>query len=84
MPDPMPVRVLLFARYAELLGRHQVDVAVPSGATVRDAVDAVRALPGGDALPSSPLVARGLDQVTPDASLAPGDELALLPPMSGG
>jgi molybdopterin converting factor small subunit len=84
MNETIPVRVLLFARYAELLGRHQIDVAVPPGATVRDAVAAVRALPGGAALPSRPFVARGLDQVTPDASLIAGDELAILPPMSGG
>lgn len=80
----IPVRVLLFARYAELVGRHAIDLQLPAGATVADAVSAVRAAPGGDRIPARPLVALGASQVHQGQVLHPGDELALLPPMAGG
>jgi molybdopterin converting factor small subunit len=80
----LPVRVSLFARYAELLGASQVTVRISPGGTVADVIDGVRALPGGAKLPERMLVARGVDQVRYDHSVEAGDELALLPPMSGG
>ena len=80
----LAVRVHLFARYAELLGTNQVTVRVPAGGTVADVVDGVRALPGGGKLPERMLVARGIDQVRYDHPIGADDELALLPPMSGG
>jgi molybdopterin converting factor small subunit len=78
------VQIRLFARYAELLGRDHLVVAVPSGATVGEAVGAVRALPGGEAIPAQVFVARQCEHVRLDAPVRSGDELALLPPMSGG
>ena len=80
----LPIRVQLFARYAELLGASQVTVRISSGGTVADVVDGVRALPGGSRLPERMLVARGVDQVRYDHPVMPDDELAFLPPMSGG
>ena len=82
--SPLSIRVLLFARYAELLGHSELILDLPAGATVRDAVDRVRGLPGGGRLPARILVARGVEQVGYDAGLAASDELAFLPPMSGG
>jgi molybdopterin synthase sulfur carrier subunit len=80
----MSIRVLLFARYAELMGQSELMLDLPAGATVRDAVDRIRALPGGALLPPRILVARGVEQVGYDTGLAGSDELAFLPPMSGG
>ena len=80
----LPVRVSLFARYAELLGASQVTVRIPRGGTVADVVDGVRALPGGTRLPERMLVVRGVDQVRYDHPVMANDELAFLPPMSGG
>jgi len=80
----LPVRVLLFARYAELLGTGAIALDLPAGATVGDALDRVRALPGGHLVPPRPFVARGTEQVSAEVRLNHGDELALLPPMSGG
>jgi molybdopterin converting factor small subunit len=51
---------------------------------VADAVAALRELPGGHRLPARPLMARDLEQVRLETSLRAGDELAVLPPMSGG
>jgi molybdopterin converting factor small subunit len=75
---------LLFASYAEALGFDQVELSLEQPATVEDAVTRLRALPGGEKLPSRPLCALNLAQAAPGDSLSPGDELALLPPLSGG
>jgi molybdopterin converting factor subunit 1 len=80
----MTVTVLLFASYADALGRPSIELSLPAGATVGDALREVSALPGARDVPSAPLVAvnerySGLDQV-----LASGDELAIIPPVAGG
>ncbi|HEX2611082.1 MAG TPA: MoaD/ThiS family protein [Gemmatimonadales bacterium] len=78
------VRVQLFASYAEALGADTLDLSLEEPATVGDALLRIRALPGGDRVPPHPLCAVNLSQVSPSAALEPGDELALLPPLSGG
>jgi sulfur-carrier protein len=83
-PGSIAVRVLLFASYAERLGLESVDVRVPLRATVREVVDRVRALPGGNELPPRPLCAINLAHVSLDHAVTGGDELALLPPLAGG
>ena len=82
-PAP-PVRVLLFARYAELLGAEALDVPAASVSTVEEVVAAVRRLPGGAGLPARVLCAVNLRQSLPADPVAPGDEIAFLPPMAGG
>jgi molybdopterin converting factor small subunit len=78
------VHVQLFASYAEALGADTLELSLEGSATVSDAVLRIRALPGGDRVPPRPLCAVNLSQVSPSAALEPGDELALLPPLSGG
>jgi molybdopterin converting factor small subunit len=78
------VRVLLFASYAEMLGMEALELVFSPGATLRDALDHVRSLPGGERLPPKPLCAVNLTQAQPDAVLADGDEIAVLPPLAGG
>jgi len=80
----LTVRVLLFASYAETLGLDAIELTLDGGATVEDAIERLRALPGGDKLPPKPLCAVNLSQVRLDAPLASGDELAVLPPLAGG
>ncbi|TME26285.1 MAG: MoaD family protein [Chloroflexi bacterium] len=80
----MRVLVRLFASYREAAGRGHFELELPPGATVRDAI--------GRILREHPLVAEGRqvviarnrEYVTPEATLADGDELALIPPVSGG
>jgi molybdopterin converting factor small subunit len=81
---PLRLRVLLCASYAEALGFDQVDLSLDQPSTVGDAVKCLRALPGGEKLPNRPLCALNLSQAAPEDPLSPGDELALLPPVSGG
>lgn len=80
----LTVGVLLFARYAELLGAGRVELMLPAGATVRTAMEALRRRPGGASLPPRLLVARNLEQAGEDVVIRPGDELAVLPPLAGG
>ena len=80
------VTVRFFARYAELTGCETAAVRVSGTvATVRDVLERVReTVPGARALPARPLAALNLRQVKLDARVNDGDEVALLPPLSGG
>jgi molybdopterin converting factor subunit 1 len=80
------VEVRLFAMLRERAGCDSVTVDVPEGATVRQALDAVGARHGlGELLDAMPVVmAVNRDYATDDVSLRAGDELALIPPVSGG
>ena len=57
----MTVTALLFASYAEALGSDRVELTLAGDTTVRDVVERLRAMPGGAALPATPLVAVNLD-----------------------
>jgi molybdopterin converting factor small subunit len=80
----MTVTALLFASYADALGSAAVELQLDRGATVRDALTALRALPGAERLPPSPLVAVNLAFAPPDRVLRAGDEMAIIPPVAGG
>jgi molybdopterin converting factor small subunit len=79
------IHVRFFARYAEVVGRDEAELAVPLPATVGDVVRRVRdELPGGKGIPERPLAALNLTHVKLDASVRDGDEVAFLPPLAGG
>lgn len=79
------IRLLLFARYAEVVGVEACDLALSASATVADALAEFRRLyPGAEVLPSRPLCARNHSQVVMEDEVRDGDELALLPPLAGG
>src|SRR6185436_9907197 len=80
----MRVLVRLFASYRVAAGVGRMELELPPGATVKDAIF--------KNLKDHPLIAEGRqvviaknhDYVTPDEPLADGDEVALIPPVSGG
>ncbi len=78
------VQVLLFARYAELLGTPRIELSFEDGATVGHLIADLRALPGGNSLPERPFVAVNLEQAGYERPLQGNDEVAVLPPMAGG
>ncbi|MDQ6828518.1 MAG: MoaD/ThiS family protein [Gemmatimonadota bacterium] len=80
----MTITALLFASYADVLGRTSVQLTLAPGATVADALASIRALPGGDQLPPKPLMAVNLAYARGDHALRAGDELAVIPPVAGG
>ncbi|MBX5441465.1 MAG: molybdenum cofactor biosynthesis protein MoaE [Solirubrobacteraceae bacterium] len=76
----MLVRVRLFAQLRERAGRSELELELPEGARVADALAAV-----GDLAEGLPLVmAVNREYADDDAVLHPSDELALVPPVSGG
>lgn len=82
----MLVNVRLFAMLRERAGRDAVEIQLPDGATVQDALDAVAWQHGlGDVLARMPVVmAVNREYASADSVLAESDELALIPPVSGG
>ena len=80
----MRVLVRLFASYREAAGRGHFDLELPSGATVRDAIARITAEHPLIAEGRQVVIARNREYVTGEAPLGDGDELALIPPVSGG
>jgi molybdopterin synthase catalytic subunit len=76
----MQVTVRLFAQLRERAGTNELSIELPDGAKVKDAIEELGDLAGG--LPVVMAVNR--EYADGDAPLAPGDELALIPPVSGG
>lgn len=76
----MQVRVRLFAGLRERAGASELQLELPEGASVADALDRMRSLTEG--VP----VVMAVNQEYADASstLHGGDEVALIPPVSGG
>jgi len=77
----MLVTVRLFAGLRERAGgRREVAIELPEGARVADALAALDDVVGDCRV----VMAVNRDYAAPDAVLAAGDELALIPPVSGG
>lgn len=76
----MRVRVRLFAALRERAGADEVELELPDGAVVGDALAQVSALTAD--LPVVMAVNR--EYAGADQALSAGDEIALIPPVSGG
>jgi molybdopterin synthase catalytic subunit/molybdopterin converting factor small subunit len=74
------VTVRLFAMLRERAGAQQIVLELPEGARVRDALAELDDLAGGLSL----VMAVNREYAGEDHELAAGDELALIPPVSGG
>ena len=81
----MQVRTLFFAAYRDALGTGSLDLELPEGSTVGELVGRLRARGAPfDRLPATPAVTVNRALVRADVRLAPGDEIAFLPPVAGG
>jgi molybdopterin synthase catalytic subunit len=76
----MQVRVRLFAMLRERAGTGELELDLPDGAVVRDALERLTEVAGGIPV----VMAVNREYADENAPLAPGDELALIPPVSGG
>jgi molybdopterin synthase catalytic subunit len=76
----MRVRVRLFAMLRERAGTGELELELPDGARVRDALERLTDVAAGMPV----LMAVNREYADEDALLSPGDELALIPPVSGG
>ena len=76
----MEIEVRLFAALRERAGGPSVTLELPDGAMVRDALDELSGLADGVPL----VMAVNREYAAEDHVLDSGDELALIPPVSGG
>lgn len=83
----MVLQVRLFAVLRERAGRDSLEIELAEGATVAEALQALAtaSAPLGEALEAMPVVmAVNRSYAGEEQTLSPGDELALIPPVSGG
>ncbi|HEX5926336.1 MAG TPA: molybdenum cofactor biosynthesis protein MoaE [Baekduia sp.] len=76
----MKVSIRLFAGLRERAGRDELELDLPDGARVADALDRVQHLAPGVSL----VLAVNREYADVDVVLHAGDELAVVPPVSGG
>jgi len=78
------ISVRLFAGLRERAGADHVEVELPAGASVADLLAAMGTTPVGELAPRSCIVALNREYAGADAVVGESDEVALVPPVSGG
>jgi molybdopterin synthase catalytic subunit len=78
------VSVRLFAGLRERAGADSIEVVLPEPATAGDVLAAMAGTPVGALAPGQCIVAVNRVYAGPRAPVAAGDEIALIPPVSGG
>jgi molybdopterin synthase catalytic subunit len=78
------VSVRLFAGLRERAGTDRLDVDLPDGATVAELLDALAGTPVGPIGPRQCVVAINREYADAEQAIQAGDEVALVPPVSGG
>jgi len=79
------VRLLFFASLKDIVGSRQLDLDVPSGATVNDLLERLeKRYPKLGPYRSIVLTSLNEDYVDKEAVVSDGDEVAIFPPVSGG
>ena len=82
----MRVKLLMFAGCREAVGRKELEIELPeSVSTVEEAFEVVLAeFPQLRGISKSVAFARNAEYVGGDSPISDGDELAVIPPVSGG
>ncbi len=81
----MKIAIRLFAGLRDRAGTGNLSVELPGGATVADAIEAAqRRAPIEWTVPTTLMAAVNNEYVEFTQPLSDGDELALIPPVSGG
>ncbi|MFQ5847736.1 MAG: molybdopterin converting factor subunit 1 [Candidatus Methylomirabilales bacterium] len=81
----MQVRVRLFAAAREIVGRGEVSVELKEGGTVGELLEQVFSrYPGLKGIAASLLIAVNREFAERSAKLQEGDEVGVIPPVSGG
>lgn len=79
------VRLLLFAVLRDITGNAESDLVIRNGSTAGDVWQQLRERhPELAGYAAPPMTAVNMEYVSPDAPLREGDELAFIPPVSGG
>lgn len=81
----MNVKVKFFASYKEAIGIEQVDIGLEEGADVSSLLEVIKEKhPKLGELTETLVISVNWEYATYDTKLKDGDEVALLPPVSGG
>ena len=80
----MKVSVRFFALYRERAGVSQTEVELPEGSTSEELLRRLRSVYTSLPLSDSVLIAVNSEYASPGAPLRDGDEVAFIPPVSGG
>ncbi len=81
----MKITVRFFALLRDRAGTSQTELQLPDNARVRDAAEAIAAkFPSAAAMLPRVAFAVNEEYVPPETELRDGDELAVIPPVSGG
>jgi len=85
MSDSISVTVKLFAAYQDAYGLPELKLELPEGTTVMDVCDRIL-LDRPQLAPLKEITQFGvnLEFVSPDTIIQNGDEIVLIPPVSGG
>jgi molybdopterin synthase sulfur carrier subunit len=75
------IRVRYFASLRDRMGRGEDQIPSDSASTVGEVWDRVS---GGRPLPANLLLAVNMDYASPEQAVRDGDEVAFLPPVTGG
>ena len=79
------VRLLFFAVLRDIAGNAESDLILRRGTTAQHVWESLReTYPELAAYPAPPLTAVNMEYVGPQTVLEDGDELAFIPPVSGG
>ncbi len=82
----MRIKLLLFAGCREAVGTKELEIELPEAAsTVEKALEEILdRFPQLRGIAKSVAIARNAEYVAGDTPVADGDELAIIPPVSGG
>jgi molybdopterin synthase catalytic subunit len=80
----LKVSVRFFALYRERAGTSQTEVELPDGSTSEELLVRLRSEYASLPLTDSVLIAVNSEYASPQAPLHDGDEVAFIPPVSGG
>jgi molybdopterin converting factor subunit 1 len=79
------VRLLLFAVLRDIAGGGESDLVLQKGSTAQDVWQTLRErYPELASYAAPPLTAVNMEYVPPETTLEDGDEVAFIPPVSGG
>jgi molybdopterin converting factor subunit 1 len=81
----MKVTTKFFAAIKDIVGTSEVDLDLPSGATAGDLFQSYcRQYPPLQRFANNTMISVNLEFVPPETRLSDGDEIAFIPPVSGG
>lgn len=81
----MKIRIKFFAALQEITGQQEMELEVEEGSTPADLLERLcQRYPQMARFRNSLLISRNMEFVSPKSTLAEGDEVAFIPPVSGG